>query len=308
MYDCAIVGGGIAGLQAAIQLGRYRHSVVVIDAGEGRSSLCRMYHNLLGFPNGISGSELLAAGRQQAERLGVEFRRGIASDAAREDGIFTLEVAASDLEHGDGGQDYYRIQAKRLLLATGVKDRLPDWPALRPCLGISVFVCPDCDGYEAADRHTLVLGAGQAGANMAMELTHWTSKLTYINHELADIGEDSRRQLGDMGIAVIDQPVEELLTEGERLYGVLLADGRTIEADRGFAAFGGNEVRSSLASQLGVKLASNRHIEVDGRTRMTSVRHIWAAGDVAVHSEQVAIAMGDGIQAAIWMHKSLIDK
>ena len=209
MYDCAIVGGGIAGLQAAIQLGRYRHSVIVIDAGEGRSSLCRMYHNLLGFPDGIDGKQLLAAGRAQAERLGVEFRRGIAADAAQDGDAFALEVAASDLDHGDGGQQYYRIKAKRLLLATGVKDRLPDWPALFPCLGISVFVCPDCDGYEAADRHTLVLGAGQAGAGMALELTHWTRKISYINHELADIDGESRRRLEDEGIAVIEQPVDE---------------------------------------------------------------------------------------------------
>ena len=87
-----------------------------------------------------------------------------------------------------------------------------------------------------------------------------------------------------------------------------LADGRTIEADRGFTAFGGNEVRSSLGAQLGAKLSHNRHIETDSRTKLTSVRHLWAAGDVAVHSEQSAIAMGDGSQAAIWMHKSLADK
>ncbi len=308
MYDCAIVGGGIAGMQAAIQLGRYKHSVIVIDAGEGRSSLCRRYRNLLGYPDGISGSELLAAGRRQADALGVTFLHGIASDASMTEDTLTLEVACSRLNEGDGGQDYVRIQARRLLLATGVKDRLPEWPALFPCLGISVFVCPDCDGYEAADRHTLVLGSGDAGAGMALTLTHWTRQITYVNHELATIDGAKLRQLDEHGIVVIDQPVSELLTDGEQLRGVLLADGRTVEADRGFIAFGGNEVRSSLGAQLGVKLSNNRHIETDSRTKQTSVRHVWAAGDVAVHSEQSAIAMGDGSQAAIWMHKSLADK
>ncbi len=308
MYDCAIVGGGIAGMQAAIQLGRYKHSVIVIDAGEGRSSLCRRYRNLLGYPDGISGSELLAVGRKQAEELGVTFLHGIASEASNAEDVFTLEVACSKLNEGDGGQDYVRIQAKRLLLATGVKDRLPEWPALYPCLGISVYVCPDCDGYEAADRHTLVLGSGDAGAAMALALTHWTRRITYVNHELETIDGEKRRQLDAHGIAVIDQPVSELLTEGEQLSGVLLADGRTIAADRGFTAFGGNEVRSSLGAQLGAKLSNNRHIETDGRSKQTSVRHLWAAGDVAVHSEQAAIAMGDGSQAAIWMHKSLLEK
>jgi thioredoxin reductase (NADPH) len=308
MYDCAIVGGGIAGMQAAIQLGRYKHSVIVIDAGEGRSSLCRRYHNLLGYPDGISGSDLLAAGRTQAEQLGVTFLHGIASDASQAADAFTLEVALSRLNEGDGGQDYVRIQARRLLLATGVKDRLPEWPALFPCLGISVFVCPDCDGYEAADRHTLVLGSGNAGAGMALTLTHWTRQITYVNHELETIDDEMLRHLDVQGIPVIDQPVSELLTEGDQLRGVLLADGRTVEADRGFTAFGGNEVRSSLGAQLGVKLAGNRHIETDSRTKQTSVPYVWAAGDVAVHSEQAAIAMGDGSQAAIWMHKSLLDK
>lgn len=303
VYECAIIGGGIAGLQAAVQLGRYRHTVVVIDAGDGRSTLCRQYHNLLGYPDGISGEALRRAGRVQAERLGAAFVDGTAVTVVREtpagggtpaDAVFIVRLA-------DGAE----VRALRLLIASGVKDRMPDWPGLRPCLGLSVFICPDCDGYETAGRRVLVFGSGNAGAHMAVELTGWTRDILYINHERKRPDAAETVKLAEAGITVIEQPVAELLTDGGLLQGVRLADGSRIDGERAFLAFGGNEVRSSLAKMLGAKLTSGGHIENDPRTKLTSVPHVWAAGDVTVHSEQAAIAMGDGLQAAIWMHKSL---
>ena len=333
VYECAIIGGGIAGLQAAIQLGRYRHSVVVADAGDGRSSLCRGYHNLLGFPDGVSGETLRRAGREQASRYGVTFIGGVAAavrrepaggsaagvkraakperedsgngrsgggsdggagDASREDGVFVVTL--------EGGAE---VRALRLLIATGVKDRIPDWPELGPCLGITVFICPDCDGWETIGRRTLVLGAGDAGANLALELTPWTRDIVYVNHELKALDPAAAVRLREAGIPMFETPVARLLADEGRLRGVRLADGAELEAERAFLGFGGNEVRSSLAAMLGARLSSSRHIEVDPRTKLTSVPHMWAAGDVTVHSEQTAIAMGDGLQAAIWMHKSL---
>ncbi|EXX88027.1 NAD(P)/FAD-dependent oxidoreductase, partial [Paenibacillus darwinianus] len=244
LYDCAIVGGGIAGIQAAVQLGRYRHSVAVIDAADGRSTMCRRYHNLLGFPEGISGPELRAVGRRQAERLGVKFIQGRGTAAKREGEHFLVMV-----------DDLAEVRAQRLLIATGVKDRLPDLPELRPCLGITVFVCPDCDGYEAADRRTLVLGAGEASVSMALELTHWTRNIVCINHEMKPVSVDKLTGLIEQGIAYIEQPIRQVLAEDDQLKGVMLADGSVIAGDRAFAAFGGNDVRSSLAGQLGAKLA-----------------------------------------------------
>ena len=380
VYECAIIGGGIAGLQAAIQLGRYRHSVVVVDAGDGRSTLCRGYHNLLGWPDGVSGEALRRAGREQALRYGVAFVDGFAVAARREaaggangrstgvekgaaeaglrtegsggtaeaglltkgsggtaeagprtegsggtaeKGVRTAgEGAATGAEPraaGSGGtaeaggeglfvvtlEGGAEIRALRLLIATGVKDRIPDWPELRPCLGITVFICPDCDGWETSGRRTLVLGAGDAGASLALELVPWTSDIVYVNHELKALDPAVAVQLREAGIPMVETPVRRLLADDGRLHGVLLEDGALLEAERAFLGFGGNEVRSSLAAMLGARLSSNRHIEVDPRTKLTSVPHVWAAGDVTAHSEQTAIAMGDGLQAAIWIHKSL---
>lgn len=293
--DCVIVGGGIAGLQAAIQLGRYCRRVTVVDAAEGRSSMCRSYHNLIGWPDGVSGSELLAAGREQAKRLGVQFVYGKAVAAAKEEDGFSVTL-----------DDSARICAKRLLLATGVKDRLPPFPELLPCLGVSVFVCPDCDGYEVWNKRTAVLGAGNTGARMALTLTYWTSELIYINHEQSEVEEELRGSLEQKGIVYTETPVREVLAEQSRLAGVILNDGTRLEARHAFVAFGGNQVRSGLAEQLGAKLLDNRHIVVDPRTKLTSIPHVWAAGDVTAHSEMSTIAMGDGSQAAIWIHKSLL--
>ncbi|MFC5652535.1 NAD(P)/FAD-dependent oxidoreductase [Paenibacillus solisilvae] len=302
VWDCIIVGGGIAGLQAAIQLGRYAmHNVLVLDAGEGRSAICRSYRNILGYPEGVSGSDLRATGTEQAAAYGVQFIRDKVMRAkALPSGSFLLH----------GRQDGSSYEARTLLLATGVMDRFPDLPGLRECLGLTVYVCPDCDGFEAKDRRTLILGAGDAGARMSMTLQIWTNKLLYINHGRSQ-GQVSAELLHSLHAGGIDylEAVSERVagTEDGCFRGIVLEDGRLIEAERAFLAFGGNEVRSALAEQLGARLHENKHIWTDSRSKMTSVPKVWAAGDVAAHAEQVTIAMGEGAQAAIWIHKTLLE-
>jgi thioredoxin reductase (NADPH) len=295
MYDCLIIGGGIAGLQAAIQLGRYSHKVLVLDAGEGRSAICHSYHNVLGYPDGISGSELRETGRQQAAKNGVEFRMGKAVKANKTGSGFEVEL--------ESGETY---QGKRLLLATGIVDRIPPFPELFPTLGISVYVCPDCDGYEVKNQSLIVMGAGNAGANMAQTLNYFTNKITYVNHEQSPVDENLVTAMREKGIKYVAAEIEKVRADGPDFRGVTLTNGAQLTADRGFIAFGGNEVKSQLAEQLGVELHKNKHVLVDPRTKMTNVKNVWAAGDVVAHSEQLTIAMGDGMQASIWIHKSLL--
>jgi len=120
LYDCLIIGGGIAGLQGAIQLGRYKHKVLVIDANDGRSTICQSYHNVLGYPDGVSGPELREIGRKHAESLGVVFAAARAVAVKRSSNGFVVET--------DNAGSY---EAKRLLLATGIVDRIPPFPELR---------------------------------------------------------------------------------------------------------------------------------------------------------------------------------
>lgn len=294
VYDCAIVGGGFAGLQAAIQLGRYRRRTIVFDTGDGRSTLCGCYRNLLGWPDGANGPELRTIGRSQAERLGVEFVGARIDRAERRGDVFVLT--------DEQGRP---TEARRLLLATGIGERLPDLPELLPCLGYSVYICPDCDGFETAGRRTIVIGSGEAGARLAMELVYWTNDIVYVNHGGIPPEEAALRSLEEHGIAYVERSVVRPEVEGTQFKGVLLADGTRIEAPCAFTAMGGNRVRTELAVQLGVAL-KGRHVEADARTKQTNVRHVWAAGDIVAHSQQAAIAMGDGAQAAIWMHKSLL--
>ncbi|MDQ0247452.1 thioredoxin reductase [Bacillus fengqiuensis] len=296
VYENIIIGGGIAGLQAAIQLGRYKHDVLVIDSNYGRSTLCKNYHNILGWPDGVSGETLRELGRQHAEKYGVHFSKDKVIQSMKQDGSIKIET--------ETGKTY---ATKTMLLATGVMDRLPDILNIKSCLGLTVYVCPDCDGYEVSDKSVLVLGAGKAGANMALTLTYWTKDIVYVNHEESDIEDSLKEKLIQSNIVYRHETISEVITENNSIFkGVKLKNGETLYADRGFIAFGGNKVYSELAEQLGVKLMENRHVEVDPRTKETSVSNVWAAGDIVAHSEQSTIAMGEGAQAAIWIHKRLL--
>lgn len=172
-YDCVIIGGGIAGLQAAIQLGRYKRSVLVIDSNDGRSNLCKNYQNILGWPEGISGQTLREAGRQQAKSYGIQFAEERVIQCQKEIEGFSVITNSANYE------------AATLLFATGVVDRVPPelQQELYPCMGKTVYVCPDCDGYEVNNRRVLVLGSGKAGASLSLTLTYWTNDITYINHD-----------------------------------------------------------------------------------------------------------------------------
>lgn len=296
VYDCIIVGGGIAGTQASIQLGRYAHRVLILDSGSGRSSLCRNYQNILGYPEGISGNELREKGRKQAERLGVEIELTTVTEVENHKSSFLVKT--------EGGEIY---KGRRLLFSTGVKDNLPSFPNLYPCLGMSLYICPDCDGYEVTDKKTIVMGSGNVGANMAHTLTYWTDQLVFINDTGEEIDKKHRYQLEKDRIEVIEEPIQELITNGSQFVGVHLRNGEQVTGEKGFFAYGGNHVQTDVAQNMGVDTHHNKHVVTDARTKETNVKHVWAAGDIATHSELVTIAMGEGSQAAIWIHKSLME-
>ncbi|GAA0134327.1 NAD(P)/FAD-dependent oxidoreductase [Paenibacillus sp. YSY-4.3] len=297
LQDCIIVGGGIAGLQAAIQLGRYSaYDVLVVDAGEGRSTLCRCYHNILGWPEGVSGEELRSRGREQAASTGVRFVQDRIITAARTD-------AGTILLTGEAGSTY---EAYTMLLATGVSDRIPEIPGLLPLLGSSVYICPDCDGYEIQGKLTVLMGAGDAGASMALLLAERTNKLTYVNHDCSRVTPELLERIHLEGITYIERAIAKIRPAAEgQIEQVVLSDGTVLLAERGFIAFGGNKVHSELAGQIGAALSDNGHVESDPRSKRTSVDNVWAAGDLALHAEQATVAMGEGSIAAIWINKAL---
>jgi thioredoxin reductase (NADPH) len=295
--ECVIVGGGIAGLQAAIQLGRYNHDVVVIDKGEGRSTICHCYHNVLGWPDGIDGNELRALGRKHAEKYNIQFVTDeIISAAKGEDGY---------LLKGKNGDEYC---CTYLLIATGITDNIPlHIPRLKECLGISIYICPDCDGYEVKNKKVIVVGSGDVGANMALTLTYWTNDIVLVNHDKQPISDRKIMQLRETNINVIEEQMVEVLTSSHSQFkGILLSSEEKLFGDRGFLGFGGNKVNTDLLKQLGVERLENHHVSPNPRSKETNVENVWVAGDIVAHSEQVTIAMGEGSQAAIWMHKKIL--
>ncbi|MGG3943936.1 NAD(P)/FAD-dependent oxidoreductase [Peribacillus psychrosaccharolyticus] len=294
--DCLIIGGGIAGLQCAIQLGRYNHDVTVIDSEQGRSTITWGFHNLLGWPKGITGPELRKLGREHAEQCNVTFLKDRVVSVKKDSDIFIVKTAQNNT-----------YEAKTIFIATGITDNLPKINNLMPCLGKSIYICPDCDGFEITNKNTAIIGGGNAGANMALTLTYWTHLLTFINHTKAPIDDKLMTELNKLKIPVINEAVTDILLDLDgQLTGIQLESGNIISCERGFTAFSGNKLNNELTTQLGVKHDQRNHVLADPRTKETNITGVWAGGDLLAHSEQVTISMGDGSQAAIWIHKRLM--
>lgn len=297
IYESIIIGGGFAGLQASIQLGRYKRKTLVIDSNYGRSTYCKSYRNILGWPKGISGLQLRELGKKHATEYGVSFL---------EDKVVTVQKKGETFEVlTEKGLIFI---SKTILLATGLLDRIPEIKNIFDCLGATIYVCPDCDGYEISDKTVLLLGAGVAGANMALEIKYWTDKITYINHDGEELETDLKNKLLQNEITYKNEKIIEIIKDGDSTFkGIKLQTGEILYADRAFIGFGGNKVHNELAKQLGIELLNDKHVIVNPRTKETNVSNVWSAGDLVAHSQQVTIAMGEGTQAAVWIHKRLLE-
>jgi thioredoxin reductase len=285
MVDCAIVGGGAAGLSAALVLGRARRSAVVFDAGEQSNLVAPHVGGLFGHDRGPPTDVYRIARDQLSPYPTVEIRRSNVTAARPVDGGFA--VAA------DGSQ----TPARRILLATGIRYELPDIPGLEPLWGDSVFHCPFCHGWEMRDRRLAVLGEGDELVARASLLRCWSDDVVALSNgtPLTDADGFDRA-----GIDVIVEGIVELRTsddDGRRaLQAVAFDDGRVLERD-GLMIQPRLSQRSALAAELGVALTDRGTVHVDAHGR-TSVRGIYAAGDVAGETQQVINAAAAGATAA----------
>jgi len=298
-YDVVVIGGGIAGLQASIQLARSLRSVLVIDHHCGRSVVAKQYRNLLGFPDGISGEELRHAGRRQAEQFGVQFIRDEAA-ALEQDASRFFRV---QLKHAAR-----TVSGKIIIMATGIRDPFPGIPGLTECLGESVYLCPDCDGYEILGRETAVIGEGPHAVGLARVLARFTRKLFVINHTGAPISVEQRQHLARWNLPVLEAQVVRMEQTNGHLEALTLSNGERLAVARAFLSFPGAKPNTELLKPFPVKQNEHGLLLVDPRTRETSFRNIWAVGDIVAHSQLASIAMGDGSQAAIWINKRLLEE
>jgi len=295
MDDCIIIGGGPAGLTAAIYLARFHLGIRLFDCGSSRAAQIPCTRNHAGFPEGISGKELLARMLAQAEKYGaVRELAEVESLRLLDDGF---GVRVGEREHA----------ARTVLLATGVVNNRPDMPrelhdnALARGL---LRYCPICDGYEVTDKRIGVIGTGSHGVAEALFLRGYSADVTLVAPEAHDLSEEESAKLDAAGIARIDGPCGGYAIEGER-FAFDTAGGR-LAFDSVYPALG-SKIRSGLAIQVGARADENGCLEVDDHQR-TSVPGLFAAGDVARGLDQISHAMGEAGVAATTIRNLLAER
>ena len=290
-YDCVIIGGGPAGLTAAVYLARYRRRIVLFDAGQSRASLLPESHNYPGFPEGVSGSGLLSALCRQAETYCVTLISAPITELKRAGGGFITKFGEQ------------QVQSRFVLLATGIVDESPNLPGIKEAIANgSIRYCPVCDGYEAMDQRVGVLGQGEDASSKAKFLRTYSNDVTLLRlDERSDNNEQTAKSLRKAGVKVAG-PVSLIEHRGDDILAVLQG-GQTLSFDVVYPALGCG-VRSELAVALSAKTNDVGCLKVDAH-QQTTVDGVYAAGDVVSDLHQIAVANGHAEIAATHIHKSL---
>jgi thioredoxin reductase (NADPH) len=339
--DCVVVGGGPAGLAAAIQLGRLRRSCVVVDDNAGRSLWSQVTRNHLGFPDGVTAADLRLLGQRQAVAYGATLREGEVTGLRRASGRaagFVVTIAEAEEAEPDDAtpgmaenrarerrhgarlgerrtRHRIRVHARTVLLATGVVDAFPSFAGRDECVGISLFWCIVCDGYEAIGRHVAVVGDDEDAIGTAFGLRHFTDRVT-----LATGRRDSRSAperldaLRERGVTVIEGPVVAYRHDNGKIRSIAVGrTGRgrdhgptTVDCEMVFVSTP-KRPRTELAHRLGARADEAGYVVTDDAGR-TTVTGLYAAGDAtAAHSHQVTTAAHLGATAATAVNYDLYD-
>jgi thioredoxin reductase len=297
-YDVVVVGGGPSGLTAALFLGRARRRVLVLDDGRPRNARSRALH---GFPtrDGIPPLELLRLTRAEVEAYGVDVRHGRVVDAREPNPEpkhprFVVKVESGEL-----------FTCRRLLLATGVQDLLPDVEGMLRFYGRGVFHCPYCDGWEVRDRRLIAFGALPGAAGLALNLLCWSPHVTLCTGGGA-LGMGRRRKLARNGVRVVEERLSRLdgsdTAEGA-LEAIVLESGRRLPADALFLSVERVQ-RSGLPELLGCRLDDKGNVRVRG-AQHADVRGLYVVGDAVGDVQFAVVAAAEGARAAVAINKDL---
>jgi thioredoxin reductase (NADPH) len=291
-FECAIVGAGPAGLTAAIYLARYLRKIIVLDNGQSRARWIPRSHNCPGFPEGISGLELLTRLREQAQRYGVSVTHAEVT-AINQLEVESFELCASTLA----------TRAQYVLLATGMLDEQPDIGGLRTAIEQGhVRLCPVCDGYEVIDKDVAVFGPPEKATEKALFLRPYTDRITVLVQGGKGLEPNQRERLQRQSIKIIDCGVAEWLVDADAI-SAILADGSRYCVDVLYPALGGT-VRAHLATQLGAECTQSGYLKVDAHQR-TSVPRLYAAGDVVDELNQICVGTAHAAIAATDIYNAL---
>ena len=293
MYDCIVIGGGPAGLSAALLLGRCRRRVLLCDAGEPRN---RWTTSVNGFftRDGVPPRELLALARAQLGAYdSVELRDVCVEDAEQVEGGFEVLLPGGRRERG-----------RTLLLATGVVDDVPAIDGFAEAYGRSVHHCPYCDGWEYRDRPLAVYARGDAGYGLALGLTAWTGSVVLCTDGPSELDETRRAELDALAIGLREEPVARLDVIDGRVQAVVLEGGPPVPCEGVFFATGQRQA-SALPAKFGCHFTSAGAVATGTRER-TQVPGLYVAGDASKNSQLVAIAVAEGTEAGFEIHQELL--
>ncbi len=290
MFDVIVVGGGPAGLSAALMLGRCRRRVLLCDDGKPRNRYSRALHGYL-TRDGIAPSTLNAIGRDELDQYGIECRDVAVSGATRSDEGFTVSLA-------DGAQEASRF----LLIATGVVDDLPEIEGFRDCYGRSIFHCPYCDGWEHRDRRLAVFGRGRSGEHLALSLETWSPHVVLLTHG-SRLDAKRRQRLARNGVEVVTDRIARVAHDEGRLTRVEFTRREALPLDAIFFTTA-QHPRCDLAASLGCTF--NRKGTVDtGTLSETNIPGVFVAGDASRDAQFVVVAAAEGVKAALAINQAL---
>lgn len=290
--DVIVVGGGYAGLSAALWLGRYRRRTLVLDTGRTRNRFAHASHGYLG-SDGSHPSEIHERALSDVRRYdSVRIEEAVATSAARDGDRFEVVSPAGN------------FRARRLLLASGVKDVMPDIPGFRDLYGKHIFHCSCCDGYESDGQDVLAIGWGEHAAGFALDLLEWGARVTLVTNGQEFEGDRSCiSALERNRIEIIEERVTSFSVEQGGMTGATIESGRVIPATRAFFSIK-HEPSNELARQIGCEIDEMGYVEV-GPHGETSVAHVYAAGDLTPGEQLVQTAAAEGAVAGIACAMSL---
>ena len=283
-YDAVIIGGSYSGLSAALALGRARRSVLVIDANEPCNTRVPHSHNLLTH-DGVPPHVLRTKARADvAKYTTVQFLDGRAEQLGGTDGNFAVRTS-------DGTEH----RGRKLLLALGVRDELPQIKGLVECWGISAASCPFCHGYEVRDQRLVVIGNAPENAHYAKLIRNWSDRLTVCTNGPSSFDNEQLESLRKQGIAFVESPITEVLHEQGQVKALVFADGSRRDADTLFLR-SDTTAPSSLTEKLGVERTEIGLLKVDPMQR-TNVPGVFASGDCTTLMRALSAAFASGTMA-----------
>ena len=293
--EVIVVGGGIAGLSAAIYLARAQRDVLVIDSGHSMAKWEPVVQNYLGFPGGVGGEELLKNGRTQAERFEARFVRDEIKSVSARKSFFALK----------GRRKTYRT--KRLLIATGIFHLPPEIPGVKQCLGHSMFFCKDCDGYRVRGKRIAIIGANNEAVEYALAMLDYSAcVIVATNGKQVRWDKQHARWLEEYQIPVARKRIRDVEHRKKKIRALEFDTDRAVKIDYIFTTRG-DIFHNQLAKKLGAKIDPDGQIRVDQCMR-TTVPRLYAAGCVTPANCQMIIAAGQGAAAAQAINRDLFEE